>query len=121
MQPIIKALQDYLSKHPELRQKKYNSNHHPLAGHCYIATEALYYLIPSNERSYFKPCCISLGASMTHWFLKDRCSSEVLDPTASQFSEVPDYSRGVGKGFLTKEPSKRTQKVLAFFKEDLIL
>lgn len=32
-----------------------------------------------------------------------------LDPTVSQFKNLPDYSKGRGRGFLTKRPSKRAR------------
>lgn len=36
----------------------------------------------------------------------------IIDPTASQFKTTPDYSKGVGCGFLTKGPSKRARDMM---------
>ena len=47
----------------------------------------------------------------THWFLK-HSSGFILDVTESQFKSKLDYSKAKGKGFLTKQPSKRTRKLL---------
>ena len=78
------------------------------AGHCYVASEVLYHacggaasgLVPVNMRWE--------GAS--HWFLRDRATGDVIDPTADQFHVRPtaaDYARGRGCGFLTRAPSRR--------------
>jgi hypothetical protein len=43
-----------------------------------------------------------------HWWLVD-ADGDVLDLTAEQFSTPVPYERGVGIGFLTREPSKRAR------------
>ncbi len=48
----------------------------------------------------------------THWFLKHE-TGLILDPTVSQFKTKPDYTKAVGRGFLTKEPSARARKLMA--------
>jgi len=47
----------------------------------------------------------------SHWFLKHD-SGTILDPTVAQFETVPPYDRAVGRGFLTKQPSKRAQQLM---------
>jgi len=50
----------------------------------------------------------------THWWLKDGCG-KIIDITAAQYIDfglIPPYNNGVGRGFLTKLPSKRTQIVI---------
>lgn len=91
----------------ELRHKKYRANPNMLAGHCYVACEVFFHLNPGK----YKPCFIRHEGE-PHWFLRDRITGEVFDPTVSQFEEVPDYALGVGKGFLTRKPSKRAQVIL---------
>lgn len=91
----------------ELRHKKYRGSVNPLAGHCYVACEVFFHLNPGK----YKPCFIRWEGE-PHWYLVERATGAVFDPTVSQFKTVPDYSRGVGKGFLTKKPSKRAQIVL---------
>lgn len=92
----------------DLRKAPYRGDPNPLTGHCYVASEALYHLLGSDE---WKPCNISHEGS-PHWYLTNRRTGEVLDPTAGQFQTPVPYERGKGKGFLTKEPSKRAQELL---------
>ena len=73
-----------------------------LAGHCYVASETLYHLVPG-----MKPMHINHeGAS--HWFLID-ADGDVHDLTASQFRTPVPYGDAIGKGFLTRKPSKRAR------------
>jgi len=78
-------------------------------GHCYVASEAAYHLIGGKENGW-KPFCMEVDLN-THWFLK-HSSGFILDVTESQFKSKLDYSQAKGKGFLTKQPSKRTRKLL---------
>ena len=87
---IIKNLTDDLLKEGEM-------------GHCYVASEALYHLSGGNN-SGLKPMNIKHEGS-SHWFLLD--GNKVIDITADQFKTKPDYSKARGRGFLTKQPSKR--------------
>jgi hypothetical protein len=48
---------------------------------------------------------------VSHWFLKSQVG-RIVDITAEQFIKVPDYSRAVGRGFLTKYPSKRAKQLI---------
>jgi hypothetical protein len=73
-----------------------------LRGNCYVATEALYHLLPPG----WQPMHMRWEGE-SHWFLKHEANGMILDPTALQFNHTPDYSKAVGKGFLTKQPSKR--------------
>jgi hypothetical protein len=74
-----------------------------MTGHCYVAAEATYHL--AGERAGFRPHFMGWEDS-PHWYLADD-DGTVIDPTVAQFGEVPDYSLGRGKGFLTREPSLR--------------
>jgi hypothetical protein len=48
-----------------------------------------------------------------HWFLKSKLTPVTyIDPTADQFDTPVPYLEGRGRGFLTKAPSKRAQKIL---------
>tara|TARA_A100001201_G_scaffold103047_1_gene88390 strand:- start:5520 stop:14852 length:9333 start_codon:yes stop_codon:yes gene_type:complete len=93
-----------------------NNIDNPKFGHCYVAAESLWHLLGAKESKY-KPQRLSFevnGEKYTHWYLKnDR--GEIVDPTAEQFKvmdiRIP-YELGVGNGFLTKEPSKRSQIVI---------
>lgn len=99
-QAILASLDD------SLRKKRYLGGT-TLSGHCYVASEALYHLIPGR----FKPMNVQhLGDS--HWYLTDLETGAIVDLTGTQFEQPPDYTKGVGRGFLTRQPSKRAQIVI---------
>lgn len=103
---LITDIQGFLT--PDLLSEKWKCQKHPLQGHCYVASEALYYLLPDREN--YVPMVASYEGG-THWWLKNRKTGEILDVTAEQF-DVPPYHLGRGCGFLTKVPSKRTKILL---------
>lgn len=80
-----------------------------LRGNCYVTCEALYHLF-GGLNSEWKPMNMKHEGD-SHWFLKHK-SGIIIDPTASQFNNTPDYSLARGRGFLTKEPSKRAKKMM---------
>lgn len=99
---------DLLDK--KYRNIKSNKQSLPITfGHCYIASEAAFYLLGGKEAGW-KPCYINhLGCS--HWFLIHKSGAK-LDLTANQFKSPIDYSKAIGKGFLTKMPSKRCRLLI---------
>lgn len=81
-----------------------------LTGHCYVASEAFHHLVggvPHFIRHEGSP----------HWYLS--LDFEIVDPTVEQFETEPQYDEGVGKGFLTSEPSKRAQEIIESVKQRL--
>ncbi len=105
---------EFLARRPDLLKPEYRISAdaglvHPLAGHCYVATEALYHMGAKDEGYRPHVLQVELG---THWFLKDS-QGAILDPTAAQFPELPDYQAGRCCGFLTRQPSRRTRTVMA--------
>ncbi len=100
---IISSLSD------ELRKPPYRGNPNPLAGHCYVASEAFFHLAGGQER--FTPMVTRVPGG-THWFLKDKETGEIVDLTAGQFDFAVDYESARGTGFLTKSPSRRAQEVI---------
>lgn len=97
---------------PEWR--KHAEGKHQTYGHCYIVSEALYYLF-AKSRGY-KPQVVRVDTpegSTTHWFLKN-ASGEIIDGTKAQFTSrgisVP-YEKAKGSGFLTNTPSARCQQL----------
>ncbi len=78
-------------------------------GCCYVAAEAVYHAL-GGPASGLRPTFVRVGET-PHWYLTADDGS-VIDPTADQFASPPDYSAGVGKGFLTREPSARARLVL---------
>lgn len=73
--------------------------------HCYVASEALYHLLCGSA----KPMHMKVH-DLNHWFLL--VDGVVIDITADQFDSPVDYECARGKGFLTKEPSKRCQELM---------
>ena len=88
---------------------------HAMSGHCYVAAEALYWLL-GGPKSGYTSCVLRLDTERTHWFL--RRGDEILDPTAEQFSERVPYELGRGSGFLTKGPSRRARIVMERVKHE---
>ena len=86
-------------------------NKNKYTGHCYIATEALYYLLPDNERKKYKPAILKVNGD-THWFLYNSQDNIILDPTKNQFNFELDYTKMKNHAFLTTKPSKRTLRLI---------
>lgn len=98
---------------------------HPLAGHCYVASECFYHLTGGKERwqvervliEVQEPGPLDATTEFTHWYLRERETDTIVDITAEQFTEyehediIIPYENGTPTGFLTKKPSKRTQKL----------
>lgn len=78
-------------------------------GNCYVACEALYHVL-GGKAAGWTPMRLSLPDD-THWFLR-HASGLILDPSVRQFRTAPDYSKGRGAGFLTREPSKRARALI---------
>lgn len=82
-------------------------------GNCYVTCEALYHLLGGKKAGYVPHRLRHEGD--VHWYLVHRATGEgdmIIDPTVSQFKTRPDYSKGVGAGFLTKKPSKRARDMM---------
>lgn len=82
-------------------------------GFCYIAAEAAFHLLKSKNPKAMCASYIEDGDHCTHWWLM--INGKIFDPTATQYTElglIPPYYLGKGKGFLTKTPSKRAQKLI---------
>ena len=107
-QTLIAAIQRHLN--PNLLSRKYRKQSNPLAGHCYVASEAFYHLAGGKEAG-LKPMQLS-HEGKSHWFILDTKTSQVVDITASQFIKPVPYSKAVGRGFLTRNPSKRAQTLM---------
>ena len=105
---LMQAVRGGLSD--ELRRAPWQGQPNCMAGHCYVATEALFHLLGGRQSGYVPHQLQHEGAS--HWFLKNPSTGHVLDPTAEQFSDPVPYNNARGKGFLTAKPSRRAQVVI---------
>jgi hypothetical protein len=97
---------------PTLLKRGYGQSGHWLAGHCYIAAEALYHLLPDKED--WRPMTGRDQTGCSHWWLQHKKTCEVLDPTEDQYYDMgkfPPYMEGHACGFLTKAPCKRTKRL----------
>lgn len=89
-----------------------------IKGRCYHASEAAQHML---GRSAWKACTVH-HEGVVHWYLQHRTTEAILDLTVGQFKTVPDYTKGRGRGFLTKGPSKKTRALLTLvniFHEDM--
>jgi hypothetical protein len=98
-----------LSLTDELRRPQYRGDPNPVRGHCYVASEAAYHLVGGKASGYV-PCQIWHEGD-SHWFL--RGPDDIIDPTSDQFVTPVPYHSGIGKGFLTRQPSRRAQIVMS--------
>lgn len=80
-----------------------------MRGNCYVASESLYHLL-GGKAAGWTPMQMRTETD-SHWFLK-HSSGLIIDPTVSQFDSTPDYSLARGRGFLTKQPSKRARSLM---------
>ena len=83
-------------------------------GNCYVTCEALYHLM-GGKAAGLKPMTVKHEGD-THWFLvmtrTGNAFPVIIDPTVKQFKTFPNYLKARGRGFLTKEPSKRAKKLM---------
>jgi hypothetical protein len=108
LETVIAAVRGALTD--ELRRPKYRGNRNPMAGHCYVASEALYHLLGGKGGDWRSVRLRHEDDS--HWFLRRPSDGAVLDITASQFKTPVPAEKAKGAGFLTREPSKRAQVVI---------
>ena len=104
---LVKKVQAALSD--DLRRPPWKGSGNPLAGHCYVASEALYHMLGGKKAGYTPMFIKHEGAP--HWFLRGP-DGEYIDPTEGQFETPVPHEDGTPKGFLTKQPSARAQTVI---------
>lgn len=95
---------------------------HPMTGHCYVATEALYHLLGGKKAGWtanvlsFADDLSWAPGGLTHWWL-EHADGRRLDATCDQFRSPVPYARGRRAAFVTNaklgsRPSARTCKLL---------
>lgn len=79
---------------------------------CYQASEYLYHLLGGKDAGLTPMQIKHEGES--HWYLRWQVGNKTfyLDPTSMQFDSPVPYDQGTGRGFRTKEPSKRTLELI---------
>lgn len=80
-----------------------------MGGYCYVASEALYYLLGGSAAGLTAkraPC-----AGGEHWWLEGP-DGKLIDATADQFEDAFDYGNGAASEFLTPEPSPRAVRIM---------
>jgi hypothetical protein len=110
VEDIKRALSDDLltpERRRDIRHERLSLQARKVRGHCYVATEAAYYLF-GKELGYV-PERVRCADGDTHWWLRNKETGHVIDPTVEQTDGMFDYRRGKAGGFLTKEPSRRCQ------------
>lgn len=110
---ILAASPDLLT--PEWRARNARSDH-PLTGHCYTAAEALYHALGGKEAGWTPVTLVCghdeiTGKTLVHWWLKGPAGKRI-DPTGDQFADPVLYENGQGRGFMTRQPSRRAQALL---------
>ncbi len=93
---IMKSLDDSLLK-PGWKKVSPRNN---VTGHCYAASEALFYLTGGSEK--WTPQVGKDENDGTHWWLLSKENGKIEDVTASQFTDFgkePPYENGKGCGF----------------------
>lgn len=106
---LIRRIQRVLT--PDLLSKKYQTETHPLGGHCYVAAEALFHAMGGKDAGLM--AYVASYDGCTHWWIQK--GQRRYDPTKQQYTDLglePPYHLGRPCGFLTKQPSKRAQLVL---------
>ncbi len=89
----------------DLRLPPWRGRADPLAGHCYVVAEVLYHAL---GRGAWRPRSVTHEGA-PHWFLRNRETGGILDPTAGQFTWPIPYVLARGRGFLTLAPSARAR------------
>lgn len=119
-QILINKIQSVLT--PDLLKGKWAKDpKNAMAGHCYAATEALYWLLGGPNSNYM-PNVLShktfpegLDEGQTHWFLKHKMTNEILDPTSEQFENITiPYQNGIPNGMMNYPVggSKRAKEII---------
>jgi len=101
---IAQRIKETLPRCNDLRRRPWQDHPCPVAGHCYVASEALYHLLGGAAAGFTVHFIRHEDAP--HWFLRDP-AGQVLDLTAAQFETSVPYEEAKRKGFLTKRPSAR--------------
>lgn len=133
---IIETIRDCLS--PDLLSNKWNAiveqsgEANKVAGHCAIASEALYDLLGGGSAGYTPFVCSYYKddngekifgkapkgvEQMTHWWVRGpkddlRGQGKILDATVRQYKKPFPYDRGRATGFMSPTPPSKRARIL---------
>ncbi len=121
---LILSIQNHLT--PDLLKSEYRelNKSNRMSGHCYVATETLSHLLkqdhvigsnyPIKQTDKCYPYYAKDENAITHWWLQDELGNRV-DLTIDQFlseGRQPPYDTARKGWLLTKQPSKRSKKLI---------
>ena len=101
---------DALADSDDLRRAPWQGSDNVVAGHCYVASEAIWHAL-GGLAGEWRPQFIRHEGG-PHWFLRHIVDGTVLDVTMAQFELVVPYERARNAGFLTSAPSKRAAELM---------
>lgn len=104
---IVASLDDSLLK-PEWKKVTPRND---VTGHCYAASEAMFYLTGGSKK--WTPQVGKDESGCTHWWLLSKETGKITDPTSSQFTDFgkePPYANGKGCGF--QQQSDRCKEII---------
>ncbi len=109
---ILRSVQESLSWDLLTRklQGELDPELHFTRGHCYIATEAAYYL--HFHKQGYRPYYARCEDGGTHWWLVNGETGELADPTEPQTNGEFNYEAGSPQGFQQPSPCKRTRELM---------
>jgi hypothetical protein len=123
---LINEIQSELST--DLLKEEYRLQHetedvHPQTGHCYVASEALYWLLGGPNTDLFTPVVGRIEGE-SHWAIRYNREGQndlYFDPTSEQFGGLSreDHAGMTGTGFMSRQPSKRCRKLLVRIRKEL--
>lgn len=97
----------------DLRRAPWKGSANPFAGHCYVASEAMFHIL-GGRAAGITPIHMKHEAQ-PHWALRFSDGS-IVDPTADQFATRPNYLMARNATFLTVAPSQRAVTLIARIK-----
>lgn len=124
----IKIFSEFITKNlsDKLRRPKYRGSPLKVAGHCYVASEAMYHLLKEYGNAEYHPYQLKWHGD-SHWFLARfprypdafKGLPLIIDLTAEQLDPGFPYEDARRRGFLTKYPSRRAEIVIRKVKQQL--
>jgi len=84
----------------------------PLYGHCYHSTQALFYLM---DKELLVPTKGIDDRGFAHWFLKEKITGKVFDPTQDQYlsvSRIPPHKDSKPAMWFMSQPGENCLEII---------